>query len=92
MTRDGTFQAFAQAAEWLRREGAIQIGVIAETFDQRMDGFSFEVSYTRPLGAMAGRRSIKIEVSTSEGVLFHVQEQRANKHCSDLPKKPEICC
>ena len=92
VTKDETFQAFAQAAEWVRRESAIQTGVIAASFDQHTDGFSFEVTYTGPLGAMAGRRSIKVDISTSERMLFHVEERRANRHYTDLPKKPEIWC
>lgn len=36
--------------------------------------------------------SIKVDISTSERVLFHTEERRANKHYSDLPRKPEICC
>ena len=92
VTKDQAFQAFAQAAEWVRRESAIQTGVIAESFDQHTDGFSFEVTYTGPLGAMAGRRSIKVDISTSERVLFHVEERRANRHYPDILKKPEVCC
>lgn len=92
VTRDETFQAFAQASEWIRRESAIQIGVITDSFVQHTDGFSFEVTYTGPLGAMAGRRSVKVDISTSERVLFHAQDRRVNNHYSDIPRKPEVCC
>jgi len=92
LTKDEVFQAIAPAAEWIRRESAIQIATVAESFAQHTDGFSFEVTYTGPLGAMAGRRSVKVDISTSERVLFHVEERRVNKHYSDLPRKPEICC
>ena len=90
--KDETFKAFGEASEWIRRESAIQTGVIPDSFAQHTDGFSFELTYTGPLGAMAGRRSVKVDISTSERVLFHAQDRRANKHYSDLPRKPEICC
>jgi hypothetical protein len=92
VSKDETFQAFAEASEWIRRESAIQTAVIGDSFAQHTDGFSFEVTYTGPLGAMAGRRSVKVDISTSERVLFHAQDRRVNKHYSDLPRKPEICC
>jgi predicted nucleotidyltransferase component of viral defense system len=92
VTKEDTFGAFTKAAEWVRQESAIQSAVLADSHAQHTDGFSFEVSYTGPLGAMAGRRSIKIDVSASERVLFHVEERRANPHYSDIPRKPQVCC
>lgn len=92
VAKNETLAAFAEAAEWVRRESAIQTAVLAESFAQHTDGFSFDVSYTGPLGAIAGRRSIKIDVSTSERVMFHVEERRVNRHYSDIPRKPEISC
>ncbi len=87
-----TFEALSPAAKWVRRESALQLAVIPDSFARHTDGFSFEVTYTGPLGAVAGRRSVKIDISTSERVLFHIQDRRANKHYSDIPRKPEISC
>lgn len=92
VTKKDTFQAFGEASEWIRRESAIQTGVVADSFVQHTDGFSFEVTYTGPLGAMTGRRTIKVDLSTSERVLFPAQDRRANRHYSDIPRKPKICC
>ncbi len=92
VARKGAFQVFTQAGQWVHRESAIRVRVLSDTFVQHTDGFSFEVAYTGPLGAKAGRRSIMIDVSTSERVLFHPEERPVRRRYSDIPRKPQVFC
>ncbi len=86
------FRAFAEAGKWIRRESAIQIRVLRGMFSPHADGFGFEVAYTGPLGAMAGRRSVRVDVSAGERVLFHPEERPVNRRYSDIPRKPHPFC
>lgn len=92
VTQEETCEGFRQAAEWIRRESALQAGVLSESLAGHAEGFSFEMTYTGPLGGMAGRRSIQGNVDTRERILFHAQDRRINRHYSDIPRKPEIRC
>ena len=84
------FTAFRDAGRWVRDASAVQLEVIEDSYESHMDGFSFEVGYTGPLGGEAGSRSIKVDLSTSEKVLFEIEEVALIHHYTDLPSDVRI--
>lgn len=86
------FSAVRDAGAWVRDASAIQLEVVQDSHESHSDGFSFEVGYTGPLGGDAGSRSIKVDLSTSEKVLFPVEELPLKHHYADLPADVWIRC
>ena len=90
--KEAAFAAFREASTWVRQESAIQLDVVETSFEQHSDGFSFETHYTGPLGGDAGSRSVKIDLSNSERVLFPIEALPLNAHYPDLPADARIRC
>ena len=86
------FSALREAAAWVREASAVVLEVVEDSHDAHSDGFSFEVGYTGPLGGDAGSRSLKVDVSTSEKVLFPIAELSLMPHYADLPADVRIRC
>jgi len=90
--KPAAFTAFGEAGAWVHEKSAIQLNVVESSFDAHEDSFSFEVGYTGPLGGDAGSRSIKVDLSTSERVLFPIDELSLMPHYADLPADVRIRC
>ncbi len=84
------FTAFRDAGAWVREASAVQLEVVQDSHESHSDGFSFEVRYTGPLGGDAGSRSIKVDLSTSERVLFPIEALPLMPHYADLPVDARI--
>jgi hypothetical protein len=86
------FAAFGEVGAWVREKSAIHLDVVETSVEAREDSFSFEVGYTGPLGGDAGSRSIKVDLSTHEKVLFPIAELPLMPHYADLPADVRIRC
>jgi len=86
------FTAFREVSSWVRQESAIQLEAVETSAETHEDGFSFKVEYTGPLGGDAGSRSIKVDLSTSEKVLFPIEGLPLKPHYADLPAEARIRC
>jgi hypothetical protein len=92
VTPEQAGDAFIEAGAWAQKRCGLKATVVARSVVTATDGFSFQVTYSGPLGAQLGQREIKVDVNAHEKICFDGEERPVFGHYSDLPRKPLIRC
>ncbi len=84
------FEWFNESFEWIKEEANIPLGIIDN--NEHQDGsINFYISYVGPLGGQGNNKSVKIDISKNEQLVFEPLLKNAFINYSDLAAYQMLC-
>jgi len=82
---------FANLLSGLSTSQGIQLSLLPEKMEVRDGSATIYVAFVGPLQARMGKRSIKVDFTKNEKIIYKVKSMKVNSHYSDLKFKVKLC-